>query len=418
MYRSLLLSLLLCVFTVHADPIDWNQQDEQGQTLLHKMFLFEAFTDLSQQEKVELLEKAFANNEIKPNLQDRQGYTAGHYAMNIVYQRSEYLFAKKNEKDYEYVYNLDLIKTLFKQKSYNPNIKTYGTKKTAIMQVRPALEKFYFKRTLDLFNIILNRKDTRFDYRINGYVYFDYIESNPAVNYFDYIESNPVDNYTILRNLVISNGFDVEDRYDIVESYNLWLNMFEMEYREYADNETFYKKLVQDALDNKAEADFFYEHGAILHIVADMSNVHPISGGGYQKYEKLRADIAQMLIANGADVNAADANSDTALNHALWGDINLDLVRVLIKQKELDLNRQNTDGNTALMSLLLYNRYEDNINAALELLASREDEIDFNQRNFDGKNTIDIINDMYSEKAVYKYKENKVLSKWMVRWKN
>ena len=102
MYRSLLLSLLLCVFTVHADPIDWNQQDEQGQTLLHKMFLFEAFTDLSQQEKVELLEKAFANNEIKPNLQDRQGYTAGHYAMNIVYQRSEYLFAKKNEKDYEY----------------------------------------------------------------------------------------------------------------------------------------------------------------------------------------------------------------------------------------------------------------------------------------------------------------------------
>ena len=73
------------------------------------------------------------------------------------------------------------------------------------------------------------------------------------------------------------------------------------------------------------------------------------------------------------------------------------------------------NGNTAVMSLLLYNRYAENINATLELLASREDEIDFNQRNFDGKNTVDIINDMYSEKAVYKYKENKILSKWMAR---
>ena len=59
------------------------------------------------------------------------------------------------------------------------------------------------------------------------------------------------------------------------------------------------------------------------------------------------ADVIQMLIDHGADINARDTQGNTALHYAVKSG-NYGVLTQLLEQKGIDVNKQNNNGDTAL----------------------------------------------------------------------
>ena len=85
-------------------------------------------------------------------------------------------------------------------------------------------------------------------------------------------------------------------------------------------------------------------------------------------------EALEIAIENGVDVNAADALGSTGLMWALYNSHN-NVVQVLLQQPDIDINKVNVDGDSALHFAVILNNHE-----GMAMLLERQDLTTINKK--------------------------------------
>ena len=86
---------------------------------------------------------------------------------------------------------------------------------------------------------------------------------------------------------------------------------------------------------------------------ADKTINQPAADGKTAIFEARSAEMAKLLLANGADVSHIDENAQSVLFNAVARHLNVDLLKVLV-QNGADINKQDNTGTTALLEAARY----------------------------------------------------------------
>lgn len=389
-YTSLLGAMLFTVFLLLSQPanaegVDWAVQDKEGKTLLHRIYEGTAWQDKSAEEKLNLLNAAFINKSINPNLRDKFGNTAAHYGIFLMYQKKGYDF--QNEQ-FEYQHPIALLDLLVSQKNFDPNIRDYYYRSSPLMLLIEAdyiFKKNHFKRTQDIFSVFLKRDGLTLNW-----------QNNIARTLLDRIDSEffSEENAQAMKAVLESKSIELVNPYHSGEGYGLWKTIQELGFETTLDDFDMYRDYVLERLTNSADPNYTENHFTALTLLADTRFRY--YGADVHSNNALRAKLAAILIEYGANVNDNTPEGFTPLHLSLGKD-NTDLVRQLLAKPELDLTRQDWEGNTAAMNFFRHSWSRDTFSQHANLLYQRKADIDWSQKNYQGENLHDILHNIVND---------------------
>ncbi len=355
----------------------WNQQDSLGQTPLHRMFLLKQWGECTDRQRQDILEQACRSSEVNLNLQDENGYTALHYALANYYLQNR---VKKT-------FDINLIECLLRDDKCDINRANYSYCNNPLQDYLMLYETGSISaRGIELIKLFLQRKDLKLNHQNNIlYTAYDYAERKI---WMDDI------NYGLVEQL------KADTMYNNGATSGLWKIINQVDYNVTELDSGFFAQNIQLCLNYNANPNARQSPYSSTPLTALCNTRH--RPYGYDENEiasniRLRAVlINQLMHAAGCNVNQHDGEGLTALHHAVEGN-NAELVKVLVKNTETDLNVQNKLGNTPLMDVLHNLRYrignELQTKSCVAYLTNDLDRIDLHIINYKGQTVMDILND-------------------------
>ncbi|AYO23606.1 hypothetical protein D0856_27610 [Vibrio owensii] len=384
---------------------DWNDQDSEGQTLLHKIYTGTAWTEKSFSEKRTLLLKGFKEGCINPNLQDNMGYTAAHYAIAFMYEVPPY---DSKLETLPFIHPIELLDLLVSQPNFNPNIRDYYYRNSPLMLLigdkhafkNDTLNKVnYLKRTKEIISTFLKRDDVVFNWQN---------KKRETISSFidktiDSVYISPC-NCTVEPHQTLEAIKDIKLQiekstnkllypYSNDESTGLYIIFEDIGFDSNLYNLSFYNDYLLESLELGADPNFISnDQYTFLNLLSDINGRY--YGADVESNNALRTKLAKTLIQHGADVNLT-TEGKTPLYFAL-GSSNTELVKLLLAHSELDLNHQDREGNTAIMKFFKYHD-SDTFEEQSQLLFQRRSDINWQQKNYQGNNLHDILHQLVTK---------------------
>ncbi|MCH1918289.1 ankyrin repeat domain-containing protein [Shewanella sp. A3A] len=381
-----ILSLLLALMSLVAQPSsaaeDWLTQDENGQTLLHRIFDGSAWRDKRDIDQQVALTLAFNKGEIDPNLRDKYGYTAAHYAIKHLCVRQGY---DRQTQQPQYATDLSLVTLLLKQPQLDPNIRDNYYRSTPLMLLLVSIEEIFrdgcYQRVAAATNALLTHQDIRLNYRNN-------VDHTLATLLDDWAHEQRFQDH--FKQLLAEHQIDVAEHYDLAQSRGMWntLNNAVNDGRTTLDDYDFYAKAIVNYLAKNADPSYAKDRYPALALVADARNRH--YGTDVAVNNQLRAKLSALLLQHGADINDINDRGESVFAIALQSK-NLPLVKVLLASPTLEFNTQDNQGNTPIMSYISYQWSSDNFAEMMALLQQHQQAMDMSIKNYQGQTLADII---------------------------
>lgn len=385
---------------------DWNDQDSYGQTLLHKIYNGTAWTEKSFDEKRALLSEGFKNGRIDPNLQDDMGYTAAHYAIRLMYEVIPY---DPNLDNRPFIHPIEFLDILISQPSFNPNIRDYYYRRSPLMQLFSYNDIFdidilnktnNLTRTKEIASTLLKRDDIIFNWQDGEHVTI--LQSiNEAI---DSVHINPcncsnephqrLNTMKEIKEMIEAKNRNLIYPYNNNENWELHGIFLEIGFNSDLSYFELFNNYLLESFVLGADPNFLSDDQyTLLTILADINNRY--HGADIESNNALRTKLAMTVIQHGADVNIS--TEGRAPLHFALGSNNVGLVKLLLTRKELNLNLQDREGNTAIMNFFKYHD-DDTFEEQSRLLFERRNDINWYQKNYNGENLHDVLN-----KVVTKY---------------
>lgn len=378
----LLLALMSLVALPSSAAEDWLTQDENGQTLLHRIFDGSAWRDKRDIDQQVALTLAFNKGEIDPNLRDKYGYTAAHYAIKHLCVRQGY---DRQTHQPKFATDLSLVTLLLKQPQLDPNIRDNYYRSTPLMLLLVSIEEIFrdgcYQRVAAATNALLTHQDLRLNYRNN-------VDHTLATLLDDWAHEQRFQDH--FKQLLAEHQIDVAEHYDLAQSRGMWntLNNAVNDGRTTLDDYDFYEKAIVNYLANNADPSYAKDRYPALALVADARN-RPY-GADVVVNDQLRAKLSALLLQHGADINDINDSGESVLAIALQSK-NLPLVNVLLASPTLEFNTQDNQGNTPIMSYISYQWSSDNFAEMMALLQQHQQAMDMSIKNYQGQTLADII---------------------------
>ncbi|MCH1923963.1 ankyrin repeat domain-containing protein [Shewanella sp. C32] len=392
---SLLLALMSLVALPSSAAEDWLTQDENGQTLLHRIFDGSAWRDKRDIDQQVALTLAFNKGEIDPNLRDKYGYTAAHYAIKHLCVRQGY--DRQTQKP-TFATDLSLVTLLLKQPQLDPNIRDNYYRSTPLMLLLVSIEEIFrdgcYQRVAAATNALLTHQDLRLNYRNN-------VDHTLATLLDDWAHEQRFQDH--FKQLLAEHQIDVAEHYDLPQSRGMWntLNNAVNDGRTTLDDYDFYEKAVVSYLAKNADPSYAKDRYPALALVADARN-RPY-GTNVAVNNQLRAKLSALLLQHGADINDINDRGESVFAIALQSK-NLPLVKVLLASPTLEFNTQDNQGNTPIMSYISYQWSSDNFAEMMALLQQHQQAMDMSIKNYQGQTLADMITKVRKSynKAIFK----------------
>lgn len=358
----------------------WNMQDSLGQTLLHKLFLFEEWKNINDRQKLALLQEALSLESTNPNIQDSKGNTAMHYALG------EYYLVKEKKSCNHPV---ELIKVLLSSDKTDVNIGNYYYNNNPLQQYLMSGNSGVNRinaRGIELISLFLTRDDLKLNSLNNvNFTSFDYASRK---NWLDDTNTELVDK------------LKPNNEYNYGASQELSKFVYRIGTDAKIDDLDFYMENIKLCLDYNANPNVIENQLArtpLTWLCYTKNMSYGYSDEEIQSNLQLRSELVKQLMQTpDIDLNLPDYIGATALHYAVDAYARV-LVKTLVSNPHTNVNRQNSDGNTPLMQMihnLTYLRLgaQKDACACLKELISDSSRLDFRVLNYKGESTLDLIN--------------------------
>lgn len=347
----------------------WNIQDENGQTPLHQLFLGNKWADLSTREKEMLLQEASEDKAVKFDIQDKWGNTPLHYA--VVRQ-----YGNMAVTDPSY----DLIKFLMNQSNSGLGITNFYTKNTPFVEFitsRNHNDEMY-QRILSLF---LAHTGLWLDIEnIEHYTAYDYAESS----------------YIFMDDSVLLAQIKPAHTFHYGASGEMFKMIEQVDYNVTPLDSAFFVSNLQLCFDYDANPNFYKQMTTpIIWLCNTQNRPYGYSDKETEENMQLRAILLRYFLKQKhININETDSDGNTALHRAIDGHSTM-LVKTLSQDKRININQRDGNGNSPLLLLLHHYRYlmsgRDEAAECLRILMSRAHEINFQLCNYEGETVPSLI---------------------------